>query len=118
MKLIERLTDRVTFRTGITVLAATGVLALSLTFTDRGGATSIAASAVSVPSGVAAAERNGAAMRPFRVNIPEAELAELRRRIVATRWPDKETVADQSQGVPLATARELASYPPGITTCS
>jgi pimeloyl-ACP methyl ester carboxylesterase len=49
-------------------------------------------------------------VRPFNVNIPEAELAELRRRIVATRWPEKETVGDFTQGVPLATVQKLASY--------
>jgi pimeloyl-ACP methyl ester carboxylesterase len=49
-------------------------------------------------------------IRPFQVNIPEAELTELRRRINATRWPDRETVTDESQGVPLATIRELARY--------
>jgi len=43
------------------------------------------------------------AFRPFRVSTPEAELTELRRRINATRWPDRETVPDQSQGVQLAT---------------
>ena len=50
------------------------------------------------------------AIRPFRVNVPESELVELRRRIAATRWPDKETVADPSQGVQLATIRKLARY--------
>ena len=40
------------------------------------------------------------AIRPFHVNVPEAELTELRRRINATRWPERETVADESQGVP------------------
>ena len=50
------------------------------------------------------------AIRPFHVNVPEAELTELRRRINATRWPDKETVADQSQGVQLATIQKLARY--------
>jgi pimeloyl-ACP methyl ester carboxylesterase len=49
-------------------------------------------------------------VRPFRVSVPESALVDLRRRILATRWPDKETVADQSQGVPLATMRELARY--------
>ncbi len=52
----------------------------------------------------------GDSIRPFRVNVPEESLADLRRRIAATRWPDKETVADQSQGVQLATIRELARY--------
>ena len=41
-------------------------------------------------------------IRPFHVNVPEAALVDLRQRIAATRWPDKETVADQSQGVQLA----------------
>ena len=50
------------------------------------------------------------AIRPFRVNISEEALVNLRRRITATQWPEKETVADQSQGVPLATMQELARY--------
>src|SRR5215831_12976729 len=49
-------------------------------------------------------------MKPFRVNVPEAELTELRRRISETRWPERETVADASQGVQLATMRALARY--------
>ena len=50
------------------------------------------------------------ALRPFNVNVPEAELTELRRRINATRWPERETVTDQSQGVQLATMQALARY--------
>jgi len=50
------------------------------------------------------------AIRPFHVTIPDVVLGDLRRRILATQWPDKETVGDQSQGVPLATMRELARY--------
>ena len=50
------------------------------------------------------------AIRPFRVNVPEADLADLRRRLAATRWPTKELVEDRSQGVQLATLRELARY--------
>jgi pimeloyl-ACP methyl ester carboxylesterase len=53
---------------------------------------------------------DSAAIRPFHVNVPETELADLRRRIVATRLPEKETVADFSQGVPLATVQKLARY--------
>src|SRR5918997_1751350 len=52
----------------------------------------------------------GTDVRPFQVEIPEAELAELRRRIEATRWPSKELVADRSQGVRLATLQALARY--------
>ncbi len=51
-----------------------------------------------------------AAIRPFRVSIPEQELVDLRRRIEATRWPTKELVEDRSQGVQMATLRELARY--------
>ena len=49
-------------------------------------------------------------MRPFQVEIPEEDLAELRRRIKATRWPSRELVADRSQGVQLATLQALARY--------
>jgi pimeloyl-ACP methyl ester carboxylesterase len=49
-------------------------------------------------------------IRPFGVNVPEAELTELRGRINATRWPERETVTDQSQGVQLATMQKLARY--------
>src|SRR6476620_7057068 len=51
-----------------------------------------------------------AAIRPFQVNVPEADLTDLRRRIVATRLPEKETVDDFTQGVPLATVEKLARY--------
>ena len=50
------------------------------------------------------------AIRPFRVNFSDAELTELRRRISATQWPDRETVIDQSQGPQLATMQKLARY--------
>jgi pimeloyl-ACP methyl ester carboxylesterase len=50
------------------------------------------------------------AIRPFRVNFPEAELAELRKRINATKWPERETVADASQGVQFSTTQKLARY--------
>jgi pimeloyl-ACP methyl ester carboxylesterase len=50
------------------------------------------------------------AIRPFHVNVPEADLTELRRRIKATVWPDKETVTDATQGVQLATVQRLANY--------
>ena len=51
-----------------------------------------------------------APIRPFRVEVPDAELTELRRRITAARLPEKETVGDFSQGVPLATVQKLAKY--------
>ena len=52
----------------------------------------------------------GTNIREFHVNVPEVELIELRRRINATRWPDRETVTDTSQGVQLATMQKLARY--------
>src|SRR5262249_18469201 len=57
-----------------------------------------------------AAGEDPTAIRPFRINAPEAELTELRRRIKATRWPEKETIVGESQGVQLATMQALASY--------
>ena len=50
------------------------------------------------------------AIRPFHVNVPEADLAELRQRLRATRWPDRETVDDGAQGVPLAKLKSLVEY--------
>jgi pimeloyl-ACP methyl ester carboxylesterase len=50
------------------------------------------------------------AIRPFHVNMPDEELTDLRRRILATRWPDKETVTDRTQGVQLDQIRELVTY--------
>jgi pimeloyl-ACP methyl ester carboxylesterase len=50
------------------------------------------------------------AIRPFHIDIPEADLVDLRRRLAATRWPEKETVADDTQGVPLAMLQDLVRY--------
>src|SRR5262245_52306769 len=52
----------------------------------------------------------GDAIRPFRVDVPEEQLVDLRRRVLATRWPDSETVADRSQGVRLRNFQELLRY--------
>ena len=49
-------------------------------------------------------------IHPFRVDVPDEALDDLRRRIEATQWPEKETVPDDSQGVPLATMQKLARY--------
>jgi hypothetical protein len=50
------------------------------------------------------------AIRPLRIHVPESQLIDLRRRIRATRWPDREIVTDDSQGVPLAMIQELARH--------
>jgi hypothetical protein len=63
-----------------------------------------------IPTQARAAATSSDAIRPFKINFPEAELAELRRRIHAARWPDRETVTDDSQGVPLAMMQDLARY--------
>jgi pimeloyl-ACP methyl ester carboxylesterase len=57
-----------------------------------------------------ATQQSKDAVRPFQVNVPEAELTELRRRINATKWPEREPVTDASQGVQLATMQKLARY--------
>jgi pimeloyl-ACP methyl ester carboxylesterase len=85
-------------RKRLAVLCLAGVL-LSLAVHHGVGADRATPQAVRDPS-----------IRPFTVQVPQAKLDQLRRRIVATQWPEKETVADQSQGVPLATMRELARY--------
>jgi Epoxide hydrolase N terminus len=107
----ERLTPRVTFRSGLSVSAAMVVLALSSP-SRRVGRADVTPSVVRVQSATvaAAAENNDIAIRPFRVSVPEADLADLRRRMLATRWPDKETVADRPQGNQLAKLQELVRY--------
>ena len=56
------------------------------------------------------AASDSTSIRPFTFRAQQSALDEMRRRILATQWPEKETVPDQSQGVPLATMRELARY--------
>jgi pimeloyl-ACP methyl ester carboxylesterase len=73
-------------------------------------ATAAVTGAVSLLPGHFAAAEGSNAIRPFRVNVPEEALAELRRRIAATRWPDRETVEDRSQGVRLAKIQELVRH--------
>jgi pimeloyl-ACP methyl ester carboxylesterase len=62
-----------------------------------------------LPLGLAAATA-GDGIRPYRINVPEKDLVDLRRRIAATRWPDRETVNDESQGARLAKFQELVRY--------
>jgi Epoxide hydrolase N terminus len=85
--------------------------ALSSSPTRRGFlVASAAAGAAGVLSSQSPAATSDAQVSPFRVNAPEDALADLRRRINTTRWPDGETVTDESQGVRLATIQELARY--------
>jgi len=80
--------------------------------TAAAGALGLAASASTGTSATAQAEgaARGSAIRPFRIDIPQEELVDLRRRVLATRWPERETVKDDSQGVQLATTQKLARY--------
>ncbi|MGA9718015.1 MAG: epoxide hydrolase [Acidobacteriaceae bacterium] len=64
----------------------------------------------SAPSQDATLPTDKDAIRPFHANVPETELTELRRRVQATKWPERETVTDASQGVQLATIQALARY--------
>src|SRR3954464_909737 len=66
-----------------------------------------AASLLPLPLGAAPA---GDALRPFHIEIPAEQLADLRRRVLATRWPERETVTDDTQGVRLATMQGLARH--------
>jgi pimeloyl-ACP methyl ester carboxylesterase len=88
------------FGAAAAILAAS-TLVLSVLTTERSEAMNAVAEQTTSSS---------TAVRPFHVNVPEAELVELRKRINATRWPEKEPVADYSQGVPLATMQKLARY--------
>ena len=74
------------------------------------GGSSAAAGATGLLVTPAGATTEDKAIRPFRVNVPDDQLVDLRRRIAATCWPEQETVTDQSQGVQFATARKLAHY--------
>jgi pimeloyl-ACP methyl ester carboxylesterase len=79
---------------------------------DRRGflASSAAVGAAILLPAAAHAAGEGDAIRPFRINVPEEQLADLRRRVLATRWPDKETVGDRSQGTQLANLQEFVRY--------
>lgn len=67
--------------------------------------------ALAEPKTAEAVETLGSgAIRPFRINIAQAELDDLRRRILATKWPERETVSDNSQGVPLDLMQDVARY--------
>src|SRR3984893_11393953 len=72
-------------------------------------ATSVAAAAIGLLRGQLAAG-DDSTIRPFKINVSEQVIVDLRRRLAATRWPDQETVTDQSQGVQLAKLQELVGY--------
>jgi pimeloyl-ACP methyl ester carboxylesterase len=93
-------TPRVAARRGLATRTAVASLALA----------AAALPAIAADGSAIVTKEGPAAIRPFRINVPEAELSELRQRINATKWPERETVADASQGVQLATMEKLARY--------
>ena len=110
---VERDMKKLVYWFGAVVLTAGSGFAAS-----HGWQAPIIAPAISYAQTVAAADREASviqaakdtAIRPFRVNIPDEALVDLRRRVAATRWPEKETVTDQSQGVQLAKLQALLRY--------
>ena len=79
-------------------------------FVETAAAGVAAAGALGLLPEHSAAATDDTAVRPFPINIPEADLVDLRRRINATKWPERETVTDETQGVQLATMQKLAQY--------
>src|SRR5262249_41923315 len=69
-----------------------------------------AAGAASLVSSQVAAAPASDSIRPFQINVPEEVLVDFRRRLAATRWPERETVADESQGLQLAALQEIARH--------
>ncbi len=93
-------------------LSRRGFLGVSAAAAAYGtGLMTLSGEAAAAPA-IATATAPGApdAIRPFRVSFPQQALVDLRRRIAATRWPERETVSDASQGVRLQTMRQLANY--------
>lgn len=78
--------------------------------TAAAGIAAAGAASLFSPFTVPAAAATSDEIRPFRINVPDEQLADLRRRVKATRWPDRETVKDSSQGVQFATIQKLADY--------
>jgi pimeloyl-ACP methyl ester carboxylesterase len=98
-------------KTPAAAAAATEVIDQDRRWLLSTAATGIAAAAAASlfrahPASAAASD----AIRPFRIDVPEEDLADLRKRLAATRWPDRETVDDRSQGVQLAKLQELVRY--------
>jgi pimeloyl-ACP methyl ester carboxylesterase len=105
MTSLERLTGRITSRIGVIVVFA---IMLSAASSTAGRDTTEAS--VSVIRTVAAPESADTAIRPFKFKASDEALTDLRRRVAATKWPDRETVTDTTQGVQLATMQQLARY--------
>ena len=110
MKRLQGLVHRDICRNGIIVGATVMVLALSSLSAPPVGPTVLAALAGAPSPTPVAAEQNVTGVKPFRINVPQADIVDLRRRLRETRWPEKETVGDPSQGPQLAQLQELVRY--------
>jgi pimeloyl-ACP methyl ester carboxylesterase len=102
-------------RWGRTLFAVTGAICslplfVTLGFGQAPHLPNAAASVERGPSLKPSVAIEDESIRPFHVNVPEEQLADLRRRLAATRWPDQETVANQDQGVQLAVMQDLVRY--------
>src|SRR5262249_1835910 len=103
--LMSAVSSSPTWRTVLVTVAAAGAVGLVLL-----AAPSDAQTATTKEIPVAPRESTTAAIRPFHVHVPDEALVDLRRRIHATTWPERETVTDASQDVQLATMQALARY--------
>ena len=110
--IMNAIPQTLTIRAVLAILAAAGAVAL-VPFTGPVYAQTVPTAAASVisphPTNFAGTAKDEA-IRPFRINVPETVLVDLRRRLAATRWPDKETVNDESQGIRLAEMQALVHY--------
>src|SRR5436190_11638144 len=82
-------------------------------FSTRTAVASLALATATIPAmagDAATSKENRDAIRPFHINVPKAKLTDLRKRINATKWPERELVTDASQGVQLGTMQKLADY--------
>lgn len=87
-----------------------GTAAMTIAAAQVGVFGSADASVTGLVPAKARAAAEDKSIHPFHINVPEADLVDVRRRLAATRWPDQETVSDRSQGVQLATMKELVRY--------
>jgi pimeloyl-ACP methyl ester carboxylesterase len=111
MRIIEGRIRLASVRSGTTIFVVMALLALtSMSVLDTGHVV-LTAGVVGLRAAPAkAASEKTDAIRPFTIHVPEETIVDLRRRLAETRWPDRETVSDQSQGVQLATMKEVVRY--------
>jgi hypothetical protein len=106
MTSLERLTGRITSRIGLIVVFAILLLAVSST----AGRDAIDAGVTMLGTAAAPVLSGDTSIRPFKFKASNEALMDLRRRVAGTKWPDRETVTDTTQGVQLATMQQLARY--------